>query len=146
MGFSYVDDRDLFNAFHTIKGIFDNMKAALHKWEHLIEVTSGCLFPNKSSWYLVNYMWKKGQWVCTNPQDARYQLEAKLQDGTMATLSRLQSLESMEMLGIHLLPSGDKTKQIRAMRDITQMWAERIRVGYLKCGEVWTALQTTISK
>ena len=32
------------------------------------------------------------------------------------------------------------------MRQITDTWADRIRVGYLRGGEVWTDLNTTIAK
>ena len=123
---------------------FDNMKASLKKWEQLIEVTGGFLVPNKSSWYLMDYVWNKRKWSCTDPQNIQHQLEAKLQDGTIAPLTCLKPLDSMEMLGIHLSPSGNQTQQIQVMKDITQTWADKIWVGYLQRGEVWVVLQTTI--
>ena len=89
VGFSYVDDCDLFNSSTMLDMTFDKMKDSLKDWEWLIEVTGGCLVPNKSSWYLVDYVWDKGKWVCTDPNKARFQLEAKLQDNTTATLHRL---------------------------------------------------------
>ena len=56
VGFSYVDDCDLFNSAPTMDMTFTKMKASLSDWESLIEVTGGCLVPNKSSWYLVDYL------------------------------------------------------------------------------------------
>ena len=50
------------------------------------------------------------------------------------------------MIGIYLSPSGDHSAQIKAMRHITETWADRIRVRFLQRGEVWAALQTTIAK
>ena len=50
------------------------------------------------------------------------------------------------MLGIYLSPSGNHEAQIKAIRKITETWADRIQVGFLQRGEVWAALQTTIAK
>ena len=49
VGFSYVNNCDLFNSFTTLDMTFDKMKDSLKDWEQLIEVTGGCLVPNKSS-------------------------------------------------------------------------------------------------
>ena len=126
VGFSYVDDCDLFNSAPMLDMTFTKMKESLRDWESLIEVTGGCVVLNKSSWYLGDYVWDKGNWVCTDPNEARFQLEAKLQDGTMATLCRLRSSETMEMLRIYLSTSGNHEAQIKAMHKITETWSDRI--------------------
>ena len=102
------------------------------------------MVPNKSSWSLVDYVWTKGHWTCIDPEDARFQLEAKLHSGEKVSLKHLKASESMELLGIYLSSSGNQGQQVQAMQDITERWADQIRVGYLRRGEVWAALQTTI--
>ena len=110
LGFSYVDDCDLFSSSDTLDDTFNFMKVSLYNWERLIEVTGGCLVPDKSSWYLVDFVWANGNWKCKDPIDARFQLEVKMQDGVMKQLQRLQASEAIEMLGIYISPSGNQLR------------------------------------
>ena len=110
------------------------MKASLQDWERLIKVTGGCLVPDKSSWYLEDFVWNKGNWTSTDPVDARFYLEVKMNNGHMAPLQRLKASESMEMLGIYISPSRNNSKQVEAMPRITDTWVDRIRVGYFQRG------------
>ena len=146
VGFSYVDDCDLVATADTANETFLNMEGALKTWEELVAVTGGCLVPNKSSWYLVDYMWRKCNWHCIDPTDAVYCFKVTMIKGECQQLSRLQSHQAMEMLGVHLAPLGTTVPQVQVLQKASKTWAERIRVGYLKRGEVWKALQTTITK
>ena len=114
-------------------------------WEELVAVTGGCLVPNKSLWYLVDYMQKNCNWHCTDPTDAVYCLKATTIKGEHQELSRLQSDQAMEMLRAHFAPSGITAPQVKVLRKASEILAEHIRVGYLKRGEMWKALQTTIT-
>ena len=116
VGFSYIDDCDLLSSSDTLDTTFDRMQASLQDWERLIEVMGGCLVPDKSSWYLVDFVWNKGNWTSTDPVDARFHLEAKMNNGNMAPLKHLKATEAMEILGIYISPSGDHSKQVEAMR------------------------------
>ena len=69
-----------------------------------------------------------------------------MKNGQTASFQRLPATKSMEMLDVHLTPTGDHSAQIAKMRVIAELWAARIQVGHLKGGEVWAALKTTISK
>ena len=46
-----------------------------------------------------------------------------MQDGVMKPLQRLQASEAMEMLGIYISPSGNQSRQVDTMRQITETWA-----------------------
>ena len=74
----------------------------------------------------MDFVWNKGNWTCIDPVDARFQLESKLHTGNMALLKRLQASEAMEMLGIYISLSGDQSKQVEAMRQIIDTWADQI--------------------
>ena len=119
--FSYV-----FSSSDTLDETFDRMKASLRDWERLIEVTGGCLVPDKSSWYLVDLVWNNGNWKCKDPIDAHFQLEAKMHSSKMAPLQCLQASGAMEMLGIYISPSGDQSRQVEAMQHIMETWADWI--------------------
>ena len=32
-----------------------------------MRIAGGCLAPDKSVWYLVNYKYRQGKWKCMNP-------------------------------------------------------------------------------
>ena len=49
-----------------------------------------------------------------------------MHNGDMASLKCLQVSEAMEMLGIYISPPGNQSKQVEAMRQITNTWAGRI--------------------
>ena len=42
------------------------MQALIGSWGSLMEVTGGALCPDKSWWYLVEYVWKQGKWVASD--------------------------------------------------------------------------------
>ena len=46
------------------------IQLAISKCEDLLRIAGsaeGCLEPDKSSWYLVDYKWILGKWKCMNP-------------------------------------------------------------------------------
>ena len=80
---------DLIASALTLVGMFCKMEASLKTWEEFIVITGGCLVPNKSLWYLVNYTWKNRKWHCSDPQDVIYELKATKLQGGCQQLTRL---------------------------------------------------------
>ena len=66
VGFSYVDDCDLFRCGEDPAEVLASMQALINNSGSLMEVTGGALRPDKSWWYLVEYGWKRGKWVATD--------------------------------------------------------------------------------
>ena len=77
----------------------------------LMEVTGGAIRIDKSWWYLVEYVWKRGKWKASD-YTGTMDLVAAGSDGEMVSLQKLRCDEAAEMLGIWLAPNGDTSKQI----------------------------------
>ena len=67
--------------------------------------------PNKTTSYLIDFLWKKGKFVCNDLMKAA-DLQAKDKDGNLISLKRLPASESMAMLGIYMNPANDNSDQI----------------------------------
>ena len=89
IGFAYVDDCDLFQIGTDPVEVLTPMQRLINDWGDLMEVTGGAIRIDKSWWYLVEYVWKRGKWIasdCTGTMD----LVAAGSDGEMVSLQRLR--------------------------------------------------------
>ena len=50
------------------KEVFNSMQALINSWRSLTEVTGGSLSIDKSWWYLVEYVRKRGKWVANDAE------------------------------------------------------------------------------
>ena len=74
-------------------------KKLIESWGSLTEVTGGALRPDKSWWYLVEYVWKQGKWVASDAgQDLN--LQATGRNGRVENLKYLGASESAEMMEV----------------------------------------------
>ena len=62
------------------------MESALTEWEGIIKVTGGCLVTHKSYWYLVHYIWKRGDWICSDAKTDKMNLIATTKYGQHVSL------------------------------------------------------------
>ncbi len=67
-------------------------------------------------------------------------------DGKEISLKRLMFSDAKKMLGVFLAPNGNKTEEIKYLREKTTKWADMIRSGHLGPVETWVALSTGIWK
>ena len=144
-GFAYVDDCDLVQLGPSITAVIAQTQAALSKWEDLIQVTGGSLAPVKCWWYLVDHKWSNSKWKTIDP-DESHDLIAHDNTGTPQTIKRLGISDAQEMLGVSLAPDGDKSEQIRSMREKAMLWATQVKAGFLSSSDVWTSMTTGIFK
>ena len=73
----------------------------------MMEVTGGDLSVDKSWWYLIEYIWKRGKWVA---DDAKKELDLIATDcsGNKVSLKRLHCTEASQILGVWLAPNVNK--------------------------------------
>ena len=145
VGYSYVDDCDLFQSGENPRLVLDSMQRLIHSWGSLAEVTGGALAPSKSWWYLVDYVWHRGKWVASDAGDESFDLSARTPTGESVSLRRLHARDSTEMLGVWMSPSGDKTKIVEVLKTHAVEWAGKIRMARMSQEEAWTALTMNIS-
>lgn len=144
VGYSYVDDCDLFQSGEDPLEVLESMQALIKSWGSLVEVTGGTLRPDKSWWYLIEYVWHRGKWIAADARDD-LDLFAIAPNGDEVTLKRLHADTSAEMLGIWMSPSGNNSKIVSVLKRQALEWAGKIRLGRPSKEEAFTALKTTIS-
>jgi hypothetical protein len=66
VGLARVDNADLVHTStkdgQTFHNIADQMQRALLAWEGGLRATGGAIVPEKSHWYLIDFIWDKGIW------------------------------------------------------------------------------------
>ena len=66
MGFVFVDDTDLIvigDEEDTADEVCNKQQQGMLCWEKILEITGGALKPSKCYWYLVDFIWKQGEWL-----------------------------------------------------------------------------------
>ena len=144
VGFAYVDDCDLIQSGSTPQEVLGSMQELINSWGSLMEVTGGALSVDKSWWYLVEFVWKKGKWV-TRDACLDMDLIALSPQGVPVSLKRLHASDASEMLGVWLAPDGGKDKFIKVQKQAALNWATKIKSGHPTQLEAWQALHTTIT-
>ena len=121
IGFAYVDDCDLFQVGNKPLEVLNSMQSLINSWGSLMEVTGGAIRADKSWWYLIDYVWKRGKWVGTD-SCLDVDLIAMDSENKMVSLKRLRCDQAAEMLGIWLAPDGNKKKIISVLKKKALEW------------------------
>ena len=144
VGFSYVDDCDLFQSGTDKNEVLESMQELLNNWGGLMKVTGGALRSDKSWWYLVEFVWHRGKWI---PVDAGENLRLYADDvsGQRVELTYLPCSEASEMLGIWMAPDGNNKQLVSALKEISVDWSSKFQTSSTSSHVAWTALHSTIS-
>ena len=144
-GFSYVDDCDLIADGDDASEVHQKLCKMLELWDELMEVNGAAIAPDKCWWYLVDFVWKGGEWKY---RDAGLQLELKVRDkdNKIWNLKYSKRTEAKEMVGVRLAPDGNEKGQLKALKDKASKWAQQMRSSPLDATTIWTALHRTIIK
>ena len=144
VGYSFVDDCDLFQSGEDPLTVLQSMQELINSWGELVEVTGGALRPDKSWWYLVEYVWSRGKWRGTNARDD-LDLVATAPNGEVVSLKRLHVDEAAEMLGVWMAPSGNNKKIVSTLKRQSLEWAAKVRLGRPSQEEAMVALKVNVS-
>ena len=144
VGFSYVDDTDLFQTGASPIEVLEYMQALLNNFGSLMRVTGAAIATDKSWFYLIDYIWKKGKWTAYDPA-MHLDLVATNDEGEEISLRRLCCSEAAEMLGIWMAPNFDESQQIAVLKSKSVAWGSKIRLGNAGQYEAWVALHTNMS-
>ena len=144
VGFAYVDDSDLIQTGSDPVQVLNSMQKLINSWGELIDVTGGAISIEKSWWYMIDYVWKRGKWIAVDA-DNNLDLVAKSSTGDFISLKRLHAYESSKMLGIYVTPDGNKDELIKDLKTAAITWGTKMRCGHSNKVEAWTALHTNIS-
>ena len=144
VGFAYVDDSDFIQTGTDPVVVLASMQKLINMWGSLIDVTGDGISVEKSWWYMVDYVWKRGRWVATDA-GTTLDLVATSSSGERVSLKRLHAHEASKMLGIFIAPDGNKKALIKDLKTSAITWGSNMKNGHSTRHEAWTALKTNIS-
>ena len=148
---AFVDDTSLaFNDNGNQMG-YDEMITKMEKiaqtWETLLAFSGGALNLKKCSWSMIFWEWKNGrphQRLHTT-DDSLITIQTKHQ-GQLPTSSQIRytaPTESIRILGVHLNPNGNFTKQIMVLKEKSDQMANILRSSKITPQNMQTFLRTT---
>ena len=150
VGFAFVDDADLIetarSTLETVQDVAARMQESLTAWEGGLRATGGAIVPEKSHWYLIDFVWKDGFWRYASLEETNCGLKVRDCDGNSKTIERLAVSEARRTLGVRLAPDGNNDEEAKFLRERAKDWADRVRTGHLPRRLVWESMNTTILK
>jgi hypothetical protein len=146
VGYAFVDDTDLIQS--QLREHPDQarhlLQQAIDTWESSLKATCGALVPEKTAWWLVSFKWTGTSWSYASTQDSPGDLYVNDISSNRKTITRLESYQAYETLGVYLAPDGNLEEQFKKMEKAATQWADNLRTGSIGWNEVWIALQSTI--
>ena len=124
--------------------VLSSMQKLIDSWGALIDVTGGVISVEKSWWYMIEYVWRRGNWIATDAVD-NLDLVTTSSSGEIISLKRLHANEYSKILGIYVTPDGNKEALITNLKTKAINWGSKMRTGYSTRREAWTAPHTNIS-
>ncbi len=149
---SFVDDTDLVHAaaHSDTSGValLPDVQRAVNLWSGGISATGGALNPEKSFWWLLDFVWDplKGKWRFATEKDAPGELTLVGPTGVRETLTRVDPGTARETLGVFMAPDGNQEAQLSALTSSGKKWATHVQQGFLLQRDVLPMLKTTILK
>ncbi len=146
VGYAFVDDTDIIQSV-----LQDNpaearaqLQAAIDTWESSLKATCGAIVPEKTVWWLVSFKWSGNSWSYVSIQDSPGDLLVNDLHNNRKIITRLESGQAYETLGVFLAPDGNSRQQIDKMSAAVTNWTDHLRTGSLTKNEIWLALHSTI--
>ena len=150
VGYAFVDDTDLFassdNASATGADVAASLQQSLDLWEGGIRATGGAIEPDKSFWYLIDFVWTKGTWRYATEDDCPAQLTVLDLNGIRKTLKRLHPSQAERTLGVRLAPDGSWQAEFEYLLAQGKKWADNTRAARLPRHLVRQSMASTIMK
>lgn len=150
--FIYVDDTYTVHApldpTTTTAQVNQGLQQAIDIWSGGLHATGGCLSPEKSYWYLIDFYWHRPtmQWRYKNAAELPGQLHFKAMNGHRTILTRHDPCTAVETLGIPLSMDGNQIAIAQSLRAKINKWASKISTRQLTRQETLISLHTGISK
>ena len=149
--FAFVDDADV---VHTAKDVdttgyivLQEMQQAIDHWEGGLKATGGALVPEKSYWYLIDFIWTGDRWRYATIDDIPGNISINnVDDEGRAILQRYEASVAQKTLGVFLAMDGNNMEEVRYLRQKAVDFADCVRTGFLSRQDATYALHRTIMK
>jgi Reverse transcriptase (RNA-dependent DNA polymerase) len=149
VGYSFVDDTDLIQTASTgltHDNVVQMLQESIDTWEGGLKATCGAIVPEKTFWYLIDFVWNGGEWRYKLEKDCPGHVFCNDINGDRKCLRRVEPHQAETTLGVDLAPDGSTQQQAKKMIDIAIKWADAMRSGRISRSEAWLAINSTIWK
>jgi hypothetical protein len=134
--FAFVDDADV---VHTTKDVNTSgdivrleMQQAIDHWEGGLKATGGALVPEKSYWYLIDFVWTGEKWRYAIKEDIPGDISFNnVNDIGRARLHRYEGSEAQKTIGVFLAMDGNNMEETPHLRKKAVDFADCVRMGFL---------------
>ena len=148
LGFIFVDDTDLVYVAPSHKTTPTQavaaLQAAVSSWHGALRASGGALKPAKCAWSILAYQHKNGKWQLHSKSSFPATLQAPDEQGNLVDLQRLETHESVKVVGVEQALDGNMDGQLEALKKQCDDWAISIRKGYITRQDAWLFLQTKL--
>ena len=138
----FVDDGD----FPTIAPNGNKMDDVVHQhqktvtaWSKYLQVTGGSLSSQKCFWYPIQWEWNNGHASIISAKKICHEIYIINSDKLNTKISKYDSNESQEVMGIWQSPLGTMNKQQDIIKQKIRKWQTNIENGYLPRSQIWCA-------
>ena len=119
--FAFVDDTDV---VHTAKDVdttgetvAQEMQQAIDHWEGGLKATGGALVPEKSYWYLNDFVWTGDRWRYATKEDIPGDIFINnVDDSGREVLHCYKATVANKTLGVFLAMDGNNKEETRYLR------------------------------
>jgi hypothetical protein len=112
-----------------------------------LKATGGALVPEKSYWYLIDFVWTGERWPYAMKEDTPGDISINnVNDIGRARLHRYEASEAQKTLGVFLAMDGNNMEETRYLRQKAVDFADCVRTGFLSRQDATYALHCTIMK
>jgi len=146
---AFVDDTSLvFNDSQQLMApeqLTRQMEQIAQRWERLLALSGGALNLKKCSWHMMYWEWRHGRPRLRPRTTTDPNIALQTQTGTLSTSATIRYTspdESTRILGVHLNPLGDFTKQIQVLQEKSDKMANHIRTSRITPTHMHTFLHS----
>ena len=145
---AFVDDTSLGYTdpgWLTLETMVAKLTHIAQTWEKLLFYSGGALNLQKCSWYILFWDWKNGRPILRQETATDPILALTTQGNHTApptSIKQHSATHATRILGVHLAPNGDFSKQIQVLKDKAHQFALRLRTPSLTPQDVKTFHRT----
>jgi hypothetical protein len=150
--YAFVDDAVVVDTAKDVDTTGDTvrqeMQQAIDHWEGGLKAMDGTLVPEKSYWYLIDFVWTGDRWRYATKDDMPGDVSINnVDDSGWEVLNRYEALEAKKTLAVYLAMDGNNhQEETRYLRDKAEEFADCVRTGFLSREDATYVLHRTIMK
>ena len=114
--------------------------------EGLSKATGGAINPNKSFWWMVDFVWHNGVAKINKDTSGHNDIKIKDKNDNSQTLIKQAPNSAEKILGVYQAPLNDGKEQTKALRKKIQQFTNRLQLRRLPTHLAWLAIQTRAYK